>query len=180
MDDVTHKVTTMASVCSRHQSSTAPPPQHNGIMLQHLPACRQLAASTVQQSSVLHCSTTAQAAHATIAALHTTTRLASANADFSLALSLIYHSTVPSAHDVLVPETLLKKRKSDAKAREEKAAKAAESKKVSIPLQRGSSPTTTSQKESRAWEQTRNSTWMQRTKLGQVTKESDGPEDQTQ
>lgn len=45
----------------------------------------------------------------------------------------IIHSTVPSAHDVLVPETLLKKRKSDAKAREEKAAKAAETKKVSIP-----------------------------------------------
>lgn len=42
------------------------------------------------------------------------------------------HSTVPSAHDVLVPETLLKKRKSDAKAREEKAAKAAETKKVCI------------------------------------------------
>ncbi len=44
------------------------------------------------------------------------------------------YSTVPSAHDVLVPETLLKKRKSDAKAREEKAAKAAETKKVSISL----------------------------------------------
>lgn len=43
------------------------------------------------------------------------------------------NSTVPAAHDVLVPETLLKKRKSDAKAREEKAAKAAETKKVSIP-----------------------------------------------
>ena len=45
---------------------------------------------------------------------------------------LHFYSTVPSAHDVLVPETLLKKRKSDAKAREEKAAKAAETKKVSI------------------------------------------------
>lgn len=46
----------------------------------------------------------------------------------------IPYSTVPAAHDVLVPETLLKKRKSDAKAREEKAAKAAATKKVSISL----------------------------------------------
>ncbi|MCO5579372.1 hypothetical protein L7F22_033227 [Adiantum nelumboides] len=40
------------------------------------------------------------------------------------------NSTVPSAHDVLVPETLLKKRKSDAKAREEKLAKAGELRKA--------------------------------------------------
>lgn len=46
--------------------------------------------------------------------------------------TFLSYSTVPAAHDVLVPETLLKKRKSDAKAREEKAAKAAETKKVSI------------------------------------------------
>ncbi|PWN53436.1 putative 60s ribosomal protein L7 subunit [Violaceomyces palustris] len=39
-------------------------------------------------------------------------------------------TTVPSVNDVLVPETLLKKRKSDAKAREEKAAKALELKKA--------------------------------------------------
>ncbi|GAC72987.1 hypothetical protein PANT_8d00011 [Moesziomyces antarcticus T-34] len=44
----------------------------------------------------------------------------------------IHRHTVPSAHDVLVPETLLKKRKSDAKAREEKAAKAAETKKANL------------------------------------------------
>lgn len=40
------------------------------------------------------------------------------------------NSTVPSAKDVLVPETLLKKRKTDAKLREEKQAKAAELRKV--------------------------------------------------
>lgn len=45
---------------------------------------------------------------------------------------MTHNSTVPSAHDVLVPETLLKKRKSDAKAREEKLAKAGELRKVSI------------------------------------------------
>ncbi|SJX63859.1 probable 60s ribosomal protein L7 subunit [Sporisorium reilianum f. sp. reilianum] len=47
-------------------------------------------------------------------------------------MSAQIRTTVPSAHDVLVPETLLKKRKSDAKAREEKAAKAAESKKANL------------------------------------------------
>ena len=39
-------------------------------------------------------------------------------------------TTVPSAHDVLVPETLLKKRRDDAKSREEKQAKIAEARKV--------------------------------------------------
>lgn len=38
---------------------------------------------------------------------------------------------MPSAKEVLVPETLLKKRKSDAKLREEKQAKALELRKVS-------------------------------------------------
>ena len=37
---------------------------------------------------------------------------------------------MPSAKDVLVPETLLKKRKSDAKLREENQAKALELRKV--------------------------------------------------
>lgn len=41
-------------------------------------------------------------------------------------------TTVPSAHDVLIPETLLKKRRDDAKSREEKQAKALELRKVSI------------------------------------------------
>lgn len=41
-------------------------------------------------------------------------------------------TTVPSATDVLVPETLLKKRRDDAKSREEKQAKALEARKVSI------------------------------------------------
>lgn len=45
-----------------------------------------------------------------------------------LILTLI--SSVPSANDVLVPETLLKKRKADAKLREEKQAKALELRKV--------------------------------------------------
>lgn len=39
-------------------------------------------------------------------------------------------SSVPSAKDVLVPETLLKKRKTDSKLREEKQAKAVELRKV--------------------------------------------------
>lgn len=41
-------------------------------------------------------------------------------------------TTVPSVNDVLVPETLLKKRRDDAKSREEKQAKALEARKVSI------------------------------------------------
>jgi large subunit ribosomal protein L7e len=41
-------------------------------------------------------------------------------------------TTVPSANDVLVPETLLKKRRDDAKSREEKQAKALEARKVSV------------------------------------------------
>lgn len=43
---------------------------------------------------------------------------------------LTLYSSVPSAKDVLVPETLLKKRKADAKLREEKQAKALELRKV--------------------------------------------------
>ena len=39
---------------------------------------------------------------------------------------------MPSAKDVLVPETLLKKRKTDSKLREEKQAKAVELRKVCI------------------------------------------------
>lgn len=42
-----------------------------------------------------------------------------------------YNSTVPTAKDVLVPETLLKKRKSDAQAAEKAAAAKAELRKVS-------------------------------------------------
>lgn len=41
-------------------------------------------------------------------------------------------TTVPSVNDVLVPETLLKKRRDDAKSREEKQAKTLEARKVSI------------------------------------------------
>lgn len=41
-------------------------------------------------------------------------------------------TTVPSAQDVLVPETLLKKRRDDAKSREANQAKLAEARKVSI------------------------------------------------
>lgn len=41
-------------------------------------------------------------------------------------------SSVPSAKDVLVPETLLKKRKADSKLREENQAKALELRKVSL------------------------------------------------
>ena len=37
-----------------------------------------------------------------------------------------HRSSVPSANDVLIPETLLKKRKADAKLREENQAKALE------------------------------------------------------
>lgn len=55
-------------------------------------------------------------------------------ADSSILPSIFppHHSSVPSANQVLVPETLLKKRKSDAKSREEKAAKASELRKVRI------------------------------------------------
>ena len=42
-----------------------------------------------------------------------------------------YNSTVPTAKDVLVPETLLKKRKSDAQAAEKAAAAKIELRKVS-------------------------------------------------
>lgn len=41
-----------------------------------------------------------------------------------------HRSSVPSANDVLIPETLLKKRKADAKLREENQAKALELRKV--------------------------------------------------
>jgi len=41
-------------------------------------------------------------------------------------------TTVPTANDVLVPETLLKKRKSTEKSREEKVAKAEEARKVGL------------------------------------------------
>jgi large subunit ribosomal protein L7e len=41
-------------------------------------------------------------------------------------------TTVPSQNDVLLPETLLKKRKTDQKAREEKLAKAGELRKVRV------------------------------------------------
>mgnify|MGYP007011957565 CR=1 FL=1 len=41
-----------------------------------------------------------------------------------------HRSSVPSANDVLIPETLLKKRKADAKLREENQAKALELRKA--------------------------------------------------
>lgn len=43
----------------------------------------------------------------------------------------VHKTTVPSQKDVLVPETLLKKRRGDAKAREQKQQDAAQAKKVS-------------------------------------------------
>jgi hypothetical protein len=45
--------------------------------------------------------------------------------------NLYYNSTVPTANDVLVPETLLKKNKSCAKAAEAAVAKKAELRKAS-------------------------------------------------
>lgn len=42
-------------------------------------------------------------------------------------------STVPSVKDVLVPETLLKKRKTDEKTRAANLARAAEQRKVRVP-----------------------------------------------
>ena len=44
---------------------------------------------------------------------------------------LKFHSSVPTNDDILVPETLLKKRKSQEKAREERSAELEKKKKVS-------------------------------------------------
>jgi large subunit ribosomal protein L7e len=46
-------------------------------------------------------------------------------------LRLIRHRSVPTADQILVPETLLKKRKSQEKAREERTAELEKKKKVS-------------------------------------------------
>ena len=45
----------------------------------------------------------------------------------------MYHRTVPTKDQVLVPETLLKKRKSQEKAREQRNAEIEKRKKVSVP-----------------------------------------------
>ena len=47
-------------------------------------------------------------------------------------MTVTVKTSVPSAKDVLVPETLLKKRRSDQKSREERLKAAAEAKKVSV------------------------------------------------